>query len=585
MMVKNQNTLIIANSADPVVPNFLGQLGIAYRYSKLALDTFDLAANKEFPNLNIYPSILLVCPPNMHANQEWQTLLEAYVRNGGGLVIFNPKDNPVVCRLAGIQEFAPSSDKTSILAGSAFVTFLLDLYPTFEDLGQVFISGNPVAKHRLDDTVGVGIVAKSSSGAPFAWRRTFGDGKVFVWNTALVQAVWGRSAIVQSVLSVQTVAVRGIANVAMVQVDDFPAPFGNVEAEPVRSELNMSMLEFLDQVWLPDMLQLAEQFGISYSFAIPFNYNERIEEPFGFEEWEAESVSDGNKTVPFAVHFARMIEPPHELGLHGYNHIPLCIDNWGSSEAMMAALNAVAKRWKSDALGALPSSYVPPMNEYDKAGALALSECLPSLTVICGDSPTGTGRPKGGREFEAEPWNQQLFCLPRRTCGYQLTHHSKVAMVAELAELGVWTHFLHPDDIFDIQQNSESLYSLRNAQSLGWRSGDNGGMRGQLQHWFEFVATNFPWLRYVSATRAGEEIKQHLENDLTVVYADAAVEIRSDIPRYIQLRLNRDDGSTGYRDFETSNHSQTAVLDLYEGTTYNLWTLHIPAGVSKFEFQ
>lgn len=575
-----QRTLVIASSVDPIVPSLLKQLGIAFRNAKLLLDTFDLETPEVKLNLEDYCSVLLVCPLTINKHEHLLSLLDLYVQGGGGLVVANPQESPVLSKLCGIQKFQTITANINKTIESLDVTFVGDLFPASVGLTQNLILAD-VAHHILDQTAQFELIAEDSLNRPLAWRRQYKKGIVFVWNLVLGEEQWSRSWLVQSILSVQAIAVQGIANVAMVQIDDFPAPFVNASREPIRSEFGMSVLEFLDEVWLPDMLQIAEKYDVQYSFALPFNYNATIEKPFDFAEWEAETVCYKGENIPYGAYFAKIIGDKHELCLHGYNHVPLLIENWLSRQAMIDSLNAALDKWAENGIGKIPSCYVAPMNEYDRDGVLALKACLPSLKVICTEH--SNSRKTGGREFEAEPWNKELFCLPRLTYGYELTNDLKFNMVSTLAELGVWTHLLHADDIFDIDTNQDSGYSARNPNASGWRDDTNGALKDHFEQWFKFVEKHFSWLRYMNATQAAEQIKNHLNNRLEVEFCEDQIKLKSDITAFIQLRIDKWHYASSNKSLDTSGHNSITVLDEYLSPSYSLFTLQIPAGTSKLK--
>jgi hypothetical protein len=418
------------------------------------------------------------------------------------------------------------------------------------------------------------VIADLAPDRPLAWRHQRGRGRVVYWNSHYLSVRQRRGLLIQSLMSVQPVAVMPMANVGVIQIDDFPSGIADLDCEPVRSEFGMTVVPFLDRIWLPDMLQLGHEFGIPFSFFAPFTYNEVTAPPFDFREWEANRVVEDGRDILFPVKSARTAARQGELGLHGYNHIPLTLEHWHSRANMVAGLRAALERWQADELGPPPASFVPAMNNLDADGARALTEALPTLKIICG-MHWGLLETGEGREFGPEPWNPALFALPRMTYGYEMTPYSGFVMVSQLATFGVWTHFLHPDDVIDNPVHMPAATSHRNPHTLRWRGRRDGGepsLLGQLRAWFDFTARHFPWLRYARTSEAADLIRRHLANRVRVTYDGSAVEITSEADTDVQVRIN------SWSAVHAGEWAGVELLHQYRGDDYHLYTLRMKAG-------
>ena len=122
------------------------------------------------------------------------------------------------------------------------------------------------------------------------------------------------------------------------------------------------------------LLELAEKYGIYYSGMVIEDYTEEVESPF---------VPNQN-TQRFQYFGSALLKNGGEIGLHGYNHIPLCMegfdadfgegyiqgtyerlfdyDYWESEEDMRASVEELI-RFTEDLYPAVtPEVYVPPSN-------------------------------------------------------------------------------------------------------------------------------------------------------------------------------------------------------------------------------
>lgn len=526
-----QRILIIADSTDEYIPELVKQLGISIRYSKLKADTFDLSLGKDLSALSEYSSILVLSRITESVFGRSHETLRDYVRLGGGLTFLSPLIFDEICELLGIES-AREQGSESIVENPVedevqTIHFVSDRFDGFQNTSVTFQDVCNRTSLALTLEHNVQVDAYFDLSQPAIWHRKLGLGEVGVWSFVPMGRHWGRSLLLHSVIQTQQTGIKSIANAAVFQIDDFPAPLTDRHV-PASSDDIVPWPEFIERVWLPDLLELAKKYRLVYSYALVFNYNHRTEPPFGFEEWESHQGT--NASIP-ALH-AHRVSPTGEIGLHGYNHLPLTIDNWTSRENMIAGLKACLVKWKSSELAGPPTSYVPPMNVYDRDGANALIEACPTILALCGNfwGPVSRGC---GREFSRERWTPKLFCVPRITSGYELDASVKWKLLSSIYELGVWTHFVHPDDILDVPRDSASLAYSRNPNSRPW-TGPNG-LRSQLEQMLNFIRTTFPWLTSVRATDSATIIREHLDNSIHLYRRGRDVVVISERSAYIVI--------------------------------------------------
>lgn len=514
-----QRMLLVANSGDDFVPDLLRQLGISSRYSKLRVDTCDLDGCTDLPCLDQYASVLLVSQPDAALLRRSHSALTDFVESGGGLTLLLPPALAPLQTLAGFrsvtQPAAPGDDQPRTLR------FTSERFPGLRDVSISLHDVEDTCLYTLAASGDIHVDACFDDGAPAIWRRRQGRGEVGTWAFLPMGRHWGRALLLHFVVQTQRIGVKGIANAAMFQVDDYPAPPTEAEV-PLGGQATAPWPHFLARHWLPELRRLAERFGVVYSFALVYSYNQRTHPPFDFDddepvlpaapdEWDA-----GN---PFAT-----LEAMGEVGFHGYNHVPLRTRYWDSAANMGAALRASMHRWQETGHSRLPVSYVPPMNEYDETGIQALAEACPGIVALCGNF-WGSRENGGGREFEPEPWHPDWFCLPRVTSGHALDDVTRWGMLSSLYELGAWTHFIHPDDILDVpRQHAASAY-CRNPGARPWAGPD--GLAGQLSQLLLLARESHPWLQFVTAEEAASRISSHLDNSLRFLFEGDDVVIDS----------------------------------------------------------
>ena len=564
-----QRILVVHNSTDTYGEKTYANAIRALDYARLKHDDLDLASEDAWPELGWYSALLFSTEMLSTIGETEAQEISDYVAGGGGLAVIYRGWNMHLASLFGMKPTAGATEFPKSVEGEGGIQFLTDFMVGIKGvaLSEDIVTLN--MSYDVQPRLEAQIIAASAAGRPVAWLYRHGHGRVLYWNTVFLVDKEARGLIVQSVMNVQSLGVLPIANFATMHVDDFPSAFSTAKIEPLKTEFDMTVAEFYEKVWYPDMADLARRYGLVYTFLIPFNFNPPIEPPFDFKEWEHATTMIDDQPLFYSVYASHLCAQEHELGMHGYNHVSLTLEGWPSEENMVLALQEAAKRWEADNLGSLPITYVAPNNLYDAAGARALTQAFPSLKVLAGVY-TGDFEKGGDREFEPEPWNPRLFDIPRWTFGYNLTPHYRFAMVSELGMMGIWTPFIHPDDVVHTPENYPHAPYHRNLKNWPWRgdhTGEKNGFYYRFVRLLDFAQTTFPWLRHVRTDESYDILRAHLENEVTVDLAAHQVVLHSTTPTYFQVRVN--DGRRVY----LNALEGAQFVHLYHGEGYTLYTL------------
>lgn len=484
--------------------------------------------SESLPELQDFTAVFICTERLDQAIEGVAALLERFVENGGGLVVIHRGLNEKFFRLFGIvpQDLSVAVAPSYLAAGLVFPSRVL---PSFQGLtlddsvihGHASFEVVPVANARL--------VATCSTGKPLAWRTQIGKGFVLYWNTTICSERRMRGLIVESLESVVPISVVPTANAGVVQIDDFPAPLPAPTAD-LRGTSKAD--EFYSHTWWPDVHRLTNGYDIALTCFVAFDYSNLAEEivaPHAQSELKtAESVNTA----------AIKRLPPAEIGLHGYNHLALTIENWSGQVAMVKSIERAKVEWSMAGLGPLPTSYVPPNNIYDQLGVAALVEALPGIksisSVLNSALETATRR-----EFGPEPWNKDLFCLPRVTCGHESSPQFIFDCANQVAALGVWTHFMHPDDLTDVPGPGRAQSAARNPYGRPWRGRiGKRGLYDELAKMFAQVKSRFPWLVFRSTSDAAEVLKQFLDSEWKVDFDVDRVAVHGPVGSFFRFRTN-----------------------------------------------
>jgi hypothetical protein len=510
-----QKYLILFDPDDPDSKNIMDNVKQAMKYANFDYCAYNIHNYNFFDaRLKTYTSIGIATNSVNSLSDNEIAALECFVDNGGGLVFLMRGWEPRLFSLIGVgDESIGAFDAEELMDPEEENNNTVDYGVLFKSEFYPGISGIEIEswveylKYQVDDEAEV-LFEGIRNGAPLLWRYSYGNGRVLYWNNSLLGSLLYRGMITQSFLDIQQVGIQPILKASTFIIDDYPLPMYKDYVEPLISEFGSEMnnITFFTKIWQKDMLSLADRYRFKYTFAIPFNYTTNTEPPWLFSEWLNAKDENQNPLGPIIGH--ELLAAGHELALHGYNHISLTSTPifegepvWPNQENMISALEAAKQQWEND-FDELPVTYIPPNNRYDMIGLDALKRVFPTIENLAGALDTTYKKEfyeHGCRtEFGIENFNPNFLTLPRYTSGYTDDQSTKWGIIAELSLLGLWTHYVHPDDIINTLDNNPNSLPvwLRNPDNLYWREDKPEGISffNQLDNLLNWESTTFPWV-------------------------------------------------------------------------------------------
>ena len=136
-------------------------------------------------------------------------------------------------------------------------------------------------------------------------------------------------------------------------------------------------------------------------------------------------------------------------------------------------------------------SYVPPSNYLSEEGRRAVREALPDVEVISG---IYTNEEEEGQVYVQDftVAKDGIAEFPRVTSGMAPDDYEQMAALSALGLYGAFSHFIHPDDIFDAERGG----------GMNWED-----LYRSYCTWMGDIHASFPWLRSLSATEAGDALR------------------------------------------------------------------------------
>ncbi|MFN0263236.1 DUF2194 domain-containing protein [Tepidamorphus sp. 3E244] len=538
-ITKLQQVLVLCHGDDDDASPVVDNLCMGLQASKFAFAVLDLALTGGWPSLSGFQTLVIATERIWEVDFERLERLREHVFGGGGLVVAYRCWCEPLADVLGI----PGSGRGPGTHMTEGLSFDAEIFPGLGGLEltqrdwQVDHSRLEVDAEQLPE--GATILASDGWRRPIAWQHGFGDGRVIVWNTNVMFSRVLRGMLVQSVLSASPSSVCAISGIGMVHVDDFPTSLSDAVLQPVcRETPGQSWNEFFFDAWHTDMMALKRRYRLRYTWYVVMNYHDDANRPEHAEK--ADLSASGREVLEDRFSRVRHNEPDDEYGFHGYNHVPLTADGWPDLPTLRYKLGLARDLWDSSVPAPLPSSWVPANNWYEAERVRVLASAFPEITDICGLNLIGDPDLGEYREFGPEPWEPSLNCLPRNTFGYVLEPRLRLMMLSQLAATGSWTHFVHPDDIYDIPNEGGSSGYYRNADERLWKTTNAAGLPGlftELENWLGEVEQGFPWLEYMTTSEAAARMDEFNARTVNVLHADGSVEIHADAPGLYYLRI------------------------------------------------
>ncbi|MCR5419397.1 MAG: DUF2194 domain-containing protein [Lachnospiraceae bacterium] len=412
--------------------------------------------------------------------------IKEWVRTGGNLMVaYPPEVSGSFQSLYDILGIKDSGDTTMVeglhfnndfmIGGTLKDYFIIDAYDCALGLS-------------LKDDCDIYIQSTEEYPVPLVWRRDFGDGSIVVDNFGILEKAYrGIHCSAYSLLG--DYCVYPVINAEAFYIDDFPSPVPGGDGTYVTRDYNMSISDFYSRIWWNDIHDLAQKYGLYYTGVIIEDYSNQVSGEFKRNEEISRFQYFGNMLLRLG----------GEIGIHGYNHMPLVLDNfdykdqydayvqWPSVLDMRNALEEVIdftqELYKEEEL----LVYVPPSNVLSGEGRKLLNETsIRSVAAVYLSTDMAYEQ-----EFEITP-EDGMINVPRITSGCIIDEYMELAALSELNFHFVNTHFLHPDDVLDEDRGAK----------LGWAR-----LYGNLCDYFEWLNTACPWLRKMTGTEIAAAVQ------------------------------------------------------------------------------
>ena len=370
-----------------------------------------------------------------------------YVEQGGrlfiGTLVENISDNySHMAELMGIQSHNGYANYSTLY-------FERELIPGIT--GMTFSSENffdSCIDVRLNSSCDVYLsTGDSQNSIPLAWTNPWKDGQVSVFNGTSIREDFWRGVLCGCINSLFDTHLYPVINASCLFIDDFPSPQYESESDVTMEQYNRSVKEFYRDIWWPNMQIAARRYDDVYTGLFIATYNDIVDPAAFFYEQPSMEQYYGNS----------LLSSGHEMGAHGYNHQSLTLAGgtptelnyqpWASQQDMYESLVEL-NNIKNDLFPYVSfKTYVPPSNFLSEEGRRALKEAFPELKVISGILSSDEGYAVCTQHFGTG--TDGIVDFPRITSGMIFKDYDLFAAMNGIGAYGVFSHFIHPDDLFD----------------------------------------------------------------------------------------------------------------------------------------
>ncbi len=353
------------------------------------------------------------------------------------------------------------------------------------------------------------VLLTDSMNNPMMWERRIGEGRVVVFNGYMLLDKTARGLLVGGITRLTDDFIYPILNAKLMYIDDFPAPIPNGKHSVIYDEYKRETPSFYRDIWWPDMIKIASKHDLVYTAVIIQSYQDRVEPPFA-------DPQDASRDL-LVMYGREVLKNKGELGIHGYNHQALLMDQnvmdiyeytaWPKQSYMEESIATVLDYFNTSFPWYKPVTYVPPSNALSIEGRNALAAAWPELDNI---GSVFDGDPAYSYVQEFEVADDGIVEMPRITSGYQDSGMMRWYASNVINYLGVFSHFVHPDDI---------LNEERSFGGLNWEQ-----LSKDFERYVAWIDDQYGWLRQMTARDASTELRKWAMSEPYIVHSDNRIE-------------------------------------------------------------
>lgn len=362
---------------------------------------------------------------------------------------------------------------------------------------------------ELSDKCQVWMESEDGS-VPLIWTKEVGAGRVGIINESIVSK-YQRGFLCMTYTLLHDAEIYPVINGSAFYLDDFPSPVPVGDGTYIARDYGVDIGTFYSSIWWPAVLGWENEYGICHTGVIIEQYSDEVEAPL-----------DGNTEISQFETFGNMLlNNGGELGFHGYNHMPLCLEGvdedrkygdyklWKSIDDMKSSVEELTNFCET----LFPENqfcvYVPPSNIISETGIETLIEANPDIDVISSTYLVDADNVAYVQEFCVE--DNGVISAPRITSGCVIDDYQRICALSELNYHYVQSHFLHPDDVLDEDRGAAE----------GWES-----LSQQFETYLKWINESVPNIRNLTGSEMGRAVEVFDTLSVQREYKDGELDVK-----------------------------------------------------------
>ncbi len=492
------------------------------RTVSVGFDAIDVSKEKSI-DPSQYRTVVLALM-DLDVMQQSVPALIKWVEGGGQLLAAYSLDpSPTLSAIAG--KFGIENTNLDFYEQKR-VKLLTELMPGGKGLEFDWGEGRSGLGVRLSGDCAVHMVSvdEQNGDLPMLWERPLGKGRIVMNNNDAFAFRESRGLVAAAYSLLGDAFAYPVINASMFFLDDFPSPVPSGHNEYIDKFYQMDVNTFYTNVWFPDIQNFGKTYGLKYTGMLIEQYSDAVKQPF-------DKATDLERYRYFG---NIALQDGGEIGLHGYNHMPLALENfdyrglyedykpWHSESDIIQSLQEAVRFCGEAFPGIQMKTYVPPSNILSDEGRRILKENFPQINTI--SSVYLPDDLSYVQDFSVG--EDGIINLPRVIAGCILTDYDRWVALNELNLQYVNSHFMHPDDTLDPDRGADR----------GW-----DWMRGNLEGYLKWLYGSAKGLRNLTAQQGAMAVQRYC--NLTVARAETDGAYVLDIDglydeAYLLVRLN-----------------------------------------------
>lgn len=487
---KSADTLVLYDSEGFAGEEHFGTVLETLDNLRVKYDAHDVASG-ELIQVSDYETIIIAFLEIGKLQQTLFTIVD-WVEDGGK-VMFSIRPDPSAYFSAIYRKLGMVSKSNDIIATKGIV-FTTNIIPGAEgrSFGEDFIFSNSYGV-ELEDECKIHAVTADVYEIPLIWECNFGKGRFVFINSDQFNNKSSRGILAASFTRLHDVFIYPVINSSVFFIDDFPGPIYKGTLDLITNQYGRDIQSFLINVWFRDLLQISRLYGIKYTGALIETYSDDVTPPFSKQ-------SDIERHQYFG---GLIYENNGEIGLLGYNHVPLCLSEeninqksnypgWSSTESMELAIFELYSFGKEIFPDSEFSTYIAPSNILCPSARTWLPMTLPDLQVISSFYLPDENGVLFVQEFSES--SDGIVNFPRISFGYNPPSYVSWAAINELGLHYVNSHYISPNEVLTDAETSK----------IGWDT-----LRDHFEEFVKEISETSPGLRNMTAKEGAMAVQRY----------------------------------------------------------------------------